>query len=156
MHYSLSRGRRCVNYMPSRAPVIEDTWKAHANVPLITLKEEHAWSIRTYLLHALPTGSDWYRPFKSHILFWNDLSHLKSNFIYQMVFYKYFVNFNLKAPFPKDSNKRLLILKIQVPKGGTQTWIPKLTKDKYNNRCIQMRALSGSQDVEDIMEDGYW
>ncbi|KAL5854902.1 hypothetical protein ACOSQ4_004704 [Xanthoceras sorbifolium] len=33
--------------------------------------------------------------------------------------------------------------------------IPKLTKDNYDNWCIQMRALLGSQDVMEIVEDGY-
>ncbi|KAK0589362.1 hypothetical protein LWI29_013222 [Acer saccharum] len=39
--------------------------------------------------------------------------------------------------------------------GNAQVIIPKLTKDNYDNWCIQMRALLGSQDVMDIVEDGY-
>ncbi|KAI9176592.1 hypothetical protein LWI28_004728 [Acer negundo] len=39
--------------------------------------------------------------------------------------------------------------------GNAQVVIPKLTKDNYDNWCIQMRALLGSQDVMDIVEDGY-
>lgn len=33
--------------------------------------------------------------------------------------------------------------------------IPKLSKDSYDNWCIQMRALLGAQDVMDIVEDEY-
>ncbi|KAI9154133.1 hypothetical protein LWI28_021416 [Acer negundo] len=39
--------------------------------------------------------------------------------------------------------------------GNAQVVILKLTKDNYDNWCIQMRALLGSQDVMDIVEDGY-
>ncbi|KAI9156419.1 hypothetical protein LWI28_006093 [Acer negundo] len=39
--------------------------------------------------------------------------------------------------------------------GNAQVVIPKLTKENYDNWCIQMRALLGSQDVMDIVEDGY-
>ncbi|KAI9198721.1 hypothetical protein LWI28_021146 [Acer negundo] len=38
---------------------------------------------------------------------------------------------------------------------NVQVVIPKLTKDNYDNWCIQMRALLGSQDVMDIVEDEY-
>ncbi|KAL5810691.1 hypothetical protein ACOSQ4_027259 [Xanthoceras sorbifolium] len=39
--------------------------------------------------------------------------------------------------------------------GNAHIVIPKLTKDNYDNWCIQMRALLGSQDVIEIVEDGY-
>nr|XP_010936114.1 uncharacterized protein LOC105055817 [Elaeis guineensis] len=36
-----------------------------------------------------------------------------------------------------------------------QSQIPKLTKDNYDNWCIQMKALLRSLDVWDLVEDGY-
>ena len=39
--------------------------------------------------------------------------------------------------------------------GNAQALIPKLTKDNYDNLCIQMKALLGAQDVMEIVEDGY-
>ena len=39
--------------------------------------------------------------------------------------------------------------------GTAQSLIPKLTKDNYDLWSIQMRALLGTQDVMEIVEDGY-
>ncbi|XP_058073270.1 uncharacterized protein LOC131221984 [Magnolia sinica] len=36
-----------------------------------------------------------------------------------------------------------------------QLQIPKLSKDNYENWCIQMKALFGSQDIWEIVTDGY-
>ncbi|KAK0588278.1 hypothetical protein LWI29_037109 [Acer saccharum] len=44
---------------------------------------------------------------------------------------------------------------VSMANENAQVIIPKLTKDNYDNWFIQMRALLGSQDVMDIVEDGY-
>ena len=36
-----------------------------------------------------------------------------------------------------------------------QPQIPRLSKDNYENWCIQMKALFGSQDLWEIVTDGY-
>ncbi|XP_010923004.1 uncharacterized protein [Elaeis guineensis] len=38
---------------------------------------------------------------------------------------------------------------------GVQIQIPKLTKENFGNWCIQMKSLFGSQDLWEIVNDGY-
>ena len=33
--------------------------------------------------------------------------------------------------------------------------VPRLTKENYSSWCIRMKALYGSQDVQDIVSNGY-
>jgi len=42
-----------------------------------------------------------------------------------------------------------------MTKKNTQTLISKLTKDNYDNWCIRLKAVIGSQERVEIMEYGY-